>query len=141
MSAFAGSSLVVDWIQIAATTTLTGDQRSFSMTPSIAFIDETAGADSHKKYIPSIKDSSATFEAVLQAGTGAGGTSVFGGTILTEGNLGTLLIYPEGTAAGKTKYTWQCYSQGVSMTMPYADVISVTVNFQGNSAATIGTAG
>jgi hypothetical protein len=139
MSAYSGSALVVQWIQIAGTTTLTGDHRNFTFTPSISFVDETAGADAHKQYLSGIKDSNATFEAVLQSGTGAGGTSVFAGTILTEGNLGTLIWSPEGTGATKPKWTWQCYSQGVSFTEPYADVVSVTVNFQGNGIATAGT--
>jgi len=139
MSAYSGSALVVQWVQIAATTTLTGDHRNFTFSPSISFVDETAGADDHKQYLSGIKDSNATFEAVLQSGTGAGGTAAFAGTILTEGNYGTLLWSPHGTGAGEPLFTWPCYSQGVSYAEPYADVVSVTVSFQGNGVATAGT--
>jgi hypothetical protein len=137
MSAFAGSSLIVTWIQSAATTVLTGDHRNFSFTPSIDYVDETAGADVHKQRIAGVKDSNATFEAVLQGSSGAGGTSTY--AVLTEGNYGTLVWSPEGTAGGKTKFTWPCFSGGASYAVPYADVIAVTVNFQGNGVATAGT--
>lgn len=139
MSAYSGSALNVQWVQIAATTTLTGDYRKFTFTPSISFVDETAGADAHKQYISGIKDSNATFEAVLQSGTGAGGTATFGGTILTEGSYGTLIWSPEGTAASKPKFTWPCFSQGVSYSESYDDIVPVTVNFQGNGAVSHGT--
>ena len=137
MSGFAGSSLVVQWVQAAATTTLTGDHRTFSYTPSISMIDETAGADANKLYLPGAKDGNMTYEAVLQSGTGAGGTLTF--STLTEGNIGTVIWMPEGTASTKTKITIPAISQGVSYSVPYADVIPVTVNWQQNGARVEGT--
>ena len=137
MSAFSGSSLVVLWVQAAATTTLTGDHRNFTFTPSIDYVDETAGADDHKKRLSGVKDSTATFEAVLQAGSGAGGTSTY--APLVEGTYGSIVWSPEGTAGGKSKWTWPCYSGGAAFATPYADVTTVTVNFQGNGTAVPGT--
>jgi len=137
MSAFAGSSLVVQWIQAAATTTLTGDHRNFSVTPSISLIEQTAGADEFKTYIVGVKDGNCTYEAILQSGTGAGGTLTF--STLDKGNLGTILYMPEGTAAGKTRGTIPAISQGVSYSFPYADVVTVSVNWQQNGADGMGT--
>ena len=128
MAGYAGSSLVVTWIQAAATTTLTGDHKSCSYTPSIGFFDETAGADTNKKYLAGVKDGSVTFNANFQSGTGSGGTAAF--STLTEGNLGTVQIQPEGTASTKPDIKVPSLSQGVSYSYPYDGIVEVTVNWQ-----------
>ena len=137
MSTYAGSSLVVAWIQAAATTILTGDHKGLTYTPSINFIDASAGADTHKSYIPNVKDGSVTFNANFQAGTNSGGTATF--STLTEGNLGTLKWSPEGTVSTKPFSQIPAYAQGPSFNYPYADVVEVTVNFQQNGARVEGT--
>lgn len=137
MSAFAGSSLVVAWVQAAATTTLTGDHRSCSYTPSIGLYDQTAGADANKSYIPGVKDGSWTFNAVMQGGTASGGTAAY--STLTEGNIGTIFIYPEGLTVGNTKIAIPSISQGVADSWPYDNVCEVTVNGQQNGARAEGT--
>jgi len=137
MSAFAGSSLVVRWLQAAATTVLTGDHRNFSYTPSIQFYDQTAGADENKSYLPGVKDGAASYEAVMQAGADAGGTTTY--AVLAEGAVGTIEFSPEGTTAGKTKYLVPALSQGAAFSYPYQDVVTVTVNWQQNGARTQGT--
>ena len=137
MSAYAGSSLIVKWMVGSGTSVLSGDQRNFSYTPSVALIDQTAGADANKLYLSSIKDGQASLEAVMQAGTDAGGTTVF--STCTEGQIGTLEWQPEGTAVGTPKISMAAISQGASFQYPYSDVISVTVNWQQNGARTEGT--
>jgi hypothetical protein len=138
MPTYAGSSLVVQWIQAAATTVLTGDHKSMTYTPSINFIDSTAGADANKTYIPGVKDGNATFNANMQSGSSAGGTSTF--STCAEGNLGTLKWYPEGTTAGYPYESIPAYSQGAAKSYPYENVVEVTVNFQQNGAHAEGTA-
>jgi hypothetical protein len=138
MSAFAGSSLVAAWVQAAATTTLTGDHRSVSYTPSIGLYDQTAGADAAKSYIPGVKDGTWTFNAVMQIGTNSGGTVTY--ATLAEGNIGTLYVYPEGITAGKSKYAYPSISQGAAFSWPYDNVCEVTVNGQQNGLRTEGTA-
>lgn len=134
---YAGSSLVLTWIQAAATTVLTGDHKSCTYTPTINLIDKTAGAATHKSYIPNVKDGSVTFNANMQAGTNSGGTATF--STLSRGNIGTLQIQPEGTAAGKPKITIPAISQGAAQSWPYNDTVEVTVNWQQNGAETEGT--
>lgn len=134
MAEYSGTALVVTWIQAAATTVLTGDHRSFTYTPSINLYDATAGADPAKKYIVGTKDGNATFNAVLQDGTGAGGTLTY--STLTEGNIGTLRWQPEGTATTKPKYEMPAISQGAPFSYPYDNVIEVTVNWQQNGVRT-----
>jgi len=135
---FAGSSLVCKWVQAAATTTLTGDHKSCTYTPSINLIDKTAGAATNKSYIPGVKDGTWTFNANMQGGTNAGGTATF--STLSEGNIGTLEIYPEGTAAGKSKIALPSIAQGAAFSWPYDNVVEVTANGQQNGARSDGTA-
>ena len=137
MPAFAGSSLVVGWIQAAATTILTGDHKSCSYTPSIGLYDQTAGADANKSYLSGVKDGTMTFNAVIQGTTSAGGTITF--STLTEGNVGTVKIYPEGTAAGKTLLTIPAIAQGAALSFPYDNVCEATCNWQQNGARVEGT--
>ena len=137
MAAFSGSALVVKWIY-SGTTVLTGDQRTFSYTPSIDLIDQTAGGDPNKTYLTAVKDGRAQMSALFQDTTTSGGTATF--TKCGEGYSGTIEWYPEGTALGKSKYTMPAICMGAAFTYPYADVTEVAVEFQQNGARTEGTA-
>lgn len=132
MATYSGSALVVNWIQAAATTTLTGDHRSLSYTPSVNLYDATAGADANKNYIVGTKDGNATFNAVMQAGTGSGGTATY--STLTEGNIGTLEWMPNGTASPTPNIKIPAISQGVGFSFPYDNVVEITATFQQNGA-------
>lgn len=129
---YAGSSLVVTWIQAAATTVITGDHKTCTWTPDINLIDKTAGAATHKSFIPNVKSGVVTFNANMQGGTYSGGTTTF--STLSRGNVGTLQIQPEGTASSKPKIAIPAISQGVAYSWPYNDVVEVTVNWQQNGA-------
>lgn len=137
MAAYSGSALVVSWFQAAATTILTGDHKSCSYTPSLSLYDQTAGPDANKSYIVGVKDGSVTFNAIMQSGTGSGGTLTF--STLTEGNVGTIQIQPVGTAAASPKITIPAISQGVGQSWPYDNVCEVTVNWQQNGPRVEGT--
>jgi hypothetical protein len=137
MADFSGSALDVKWQYGTGTYTLTGDQRTFSYTPSIDLIETTAGADANKNYISGPKDGQAQFEALMQTGTALTGTAMY--STLNEGNAGTLVWSPEGTATTKPKYTMPAISLGVSYGYPYSDAVTTSVSFQQNGARTEGT--
>ena len=134
MSSYAGSSLVVIWTTSAATTTLTGNHRNFTYTPSMEFIEETAGADTTKKYLASVTDGAASFEAIFEAGTATGGTLTYSTCIIAQ--VGTLKWMPEGTAGTLPYYSFPGICQGAALAYPYRDVVSVTVNWQQNGTLT-----
>ena len=116
---------------------MNGDYRTFTYTPSIDLADQTAGSDTNKSYLTTIKDGKASFGGLLQ------GTNVAGGTLMAagcaEGLTGTLKFSPEGTALGKTLYSMPAISLGAAMSFPYADVCDVKIDFQQNGARTEGT--
>lgn len=123
----AGPTMVLQWVTSAATTSLAADYRTVSWNPSTAYAEVTAGADSQVGRLPTIKDATASVELVGQAA----GTAL--ATLLAPQQAGTLIIGPEGTATGKRKITLPAYSDGATVSYPYADVVSISCNFSGSS--------
>ncbi len=128
MTAYAGSSLYTQWIHPGGTTVLSGDFRTFTLTPTINLYDETAGADSHAQYIPGLKNATCSFSCVQQAS----GTALY--TACTEGTQGTLIVGPEGTATGKQKITIPAISMGVTWNQPYNELVTIDIPFQESGA-------
>lgn len=133
MPEYSGSALVFQWIYSGGTVTLSGDQRSVSITPSIDFADTTAGSDPRRKRLATIADTNFSFAGLAQTG----GTALE--DALAEGTPGTAIIQPEGTTAGKRKYTIGAFSQGAKYNYPYSDVVEVTCDFVGDGNYTRGT--
>lgn len=134
---YSGSALSVIWTYGTGSYTLSGNQRNFSYTPSVDWIETTAGADSHKQRIAGVKDGQAQFEALMDSGTASLGTAVY--NMCQEGYLGTVVWSPEGTGAGKPKYTMPAGCNGASFGYPYNDVVTVSVPFIQNGARVEGT--
>lgn len=132
MSAYAGSSLVVQWLSSSGTATLTGDFRTFSYTPAVDLYEQSAGADAAKTYLPGIKSGNCSFGAVMQAS----GTTLT--NALVEGTEGTIYVGPEGTVAGKQKLTIPAIAGGVTYNIPYNNVVEVSVSWTQNGSRTDG---
>ena len=126
MAEFSGSALYINWVYSGGTVVLTGNQRTASFTPSIDFIDTTAGSDPRKTRIPSIADTNASVSMLAQTG----GTALE--DALAEGTHGTLNLYPEGTASLNRQYVIGAWSQGGKFTYPYADVVELNCDFMGD---------
>ncbi|MFA5208300.1 MAG: hypothetical protein WC428_06685 [Candidatus Paceibacterota bacterium] len=132
-NSYSGSALVVSWNG----TVISGNQTTFDYTPTVDLYDQTSGADTHKKHLAGVKDSSASMSAYIQSGTNTGGTSLY--SILAEGTPGTLKWQPEGTAAGKPYYSELAISNGVGFSYPYNNTVVASVSWQGDGARTEGT--
>lgn len=133
MPEFTGSAVVASWVYAGGTATLSGDHRTFSLTPSIDFADATAGSDARRKRLATIADVSVSYAGLAQEG----GTALE--DALAEGTHGTLILQPEGTAAGKRKYTVGAFSQGAKFNYPYSDVVEITCDWVGDGNYTRGT--
>lgn len=128
MTAYAGSTLYATWVTTGGTTVLSGDFRTFTLTPTINLYDETAGSDSHAQYIPGLKNATCSFSCLQQQS----GTAFY--TACIEGAQGTLIVGPEGTASGKQKITIPAISMGVTWTQPYNELVSIAISFQESGA-------
>ena len=128
MASYVGSALYLSWIHAGGTVVLSGDFRQANYEPSVAMINTTAGSDAAEEYLAGVKGGQASFSALMQAD----GTVLF--AALAEGTSGTLKIYPEGTASGKTCITLPAICQGVRWNMPYNDAVEISVTWTQNGA-------
>jgi len=128
MAEYTGKDMYFSWIHSGGTVTFHADHRSVNLAPTIDYVETQAGSEETKTRLARMKDSSVSYEGLAQVG----------GTVLEdaliEGTGGTLIFGPEGTAAGKRRYTIPAFSDGANLTFPYADVTTLSVNFTGNGA-------
>ena len=129
MAEFTGKDLVLNWVWSGGTVSLNGDYRTCVWTPTVAYADISAGSDTHVGRLTALKDATAAVSIVDSAGTAIH-------TSLDAGVAGTLIIQPQGTASGKRKITFPCFSDGASPSYTYNDTSTISVNFTGNGSYT-----
>jgi len=128
MSAFAGSALYLGWVYSGGTVQLETDFRNFSWTPTLNWIDATAGADSYEELLPSYGTGvEIPVTMVLQQD----GTALL--AAIARQTAGTLVYGPEGTATGKQKYLIPATSSGPQFNQPFDDIVELTANFRQTS--------
>lgn len=128
----AGPTMVLTWAYSGGTISLAGDYRTCSWNPSVAYVDSSAGSDTHVGRLTALKDATAAITLVAQTA----GTQI--NAALAPGVAGTLTIQPEGTATNKRKITFPCYSDGAAYEYPYNDIVAISCGFTGNGTHTDG---
>lgn len=121
MTAYTGKNLYISF----GGTVVSGKQRTLSKNGSMDTVDTTSGADTDKSYATTLRD--ATFDiTILDDGTAGANAR----QALAEGNSGTLIYGPEGTATGKPKY--ECYAHVTSFntSYPYDGEVEFQVSLQ-----------
>ena len=134
MAAFKGSALTLSWITPAGTLALDVDYRTWAYTPTIEQLDQTAGADTARSYVSGFKDGQAQAAGLIQAG------SLYAyATALVEGQSGTIVFRPEGSAAGKYSGTIPALSNGFAQSVSYDGLMEWAASWMQNGARTEGT--
>lgn len=123
-----GKDAVISWVWSGGTVNLATDYRSVSIKESVDTAETTAGADTHKTFLPTIKSATIDYSGLFPTG----GTALYAS--LAAGVSGTLTVAPEGTAAGKVSKAYPAISMGATYDTPYADVVTVNVTFRSNGA-------
>jgi succinyl-CoA synthetase alpha subunit len=131
---FVGSALIATWVTTSATIQLDTDARNFNYSPTIAFIDATAGADQNVQRVNSFKDGQITCDMLMLNNVASATIAAF-----DEGTGGSVIFAPAGTAAGKLKYTVPSICMGVTQSVPYNDVVTMSVTWQQNGVRALGT--
>jgi len=126
MAEITGKDLVATWAYSGGTVNLNTDFRTLSINPNIDLAETTAGADTDKTYIPTIKDATIEWSGLYQSA----GTALV--SALEAGTGGTLTVYPEGSATGKQKDVYPAIAMGAKINVPYADVVEISCTFQKN---------
>lgn len=114
---FAGQSIVADY-------------REFTVERTIDTVDKTAGNETSKSYIPTLKDGTASLTYCY---AGSAGTAI--SNLFKVGTEGTLLWGPEGTATGKPKGGNYGIVTSHSKPQVHADLIMRTVTWQFSGSA------
>ena len=130
MARLTGTNAVINWIWTGGTVVLNTDYKSISTSESSDMADSTAGNDTYKTQIATIKSASIDYSGLYPSGTA--GTAII--AALAAGNAGTLKVYPEGTAAANLLRTYPSIVTGPKLSMPYSDVIEISCSFQSNGA-------
>jgi hypothetical protein len=131
---YTGKDLYAEFICAAGTIVLTGDQRSLSVDREVDLADITAGNESDKSYLATIKDGTAEMEILDQASAVGTGLEA----AMPEGTSGTLIYAPKGTTGGYPKRGWAAYVKSLSVEYPYSDVVAYRLSFQKTGAVLYG---
>ena len=123
-----GKDAYISWVWTGGTLNLATDYRSVSIKENVDTAETTAGADTHKTYLPTIKSANIDYSGVFPTG----GTALY--AALAAGMSGTLTVAPEGTATGKVSHAYPAICMGATYDTPYADVVTVNCTFQSNGA-------
>jgi hypothetical protein len=123
---YTGKDLYAEFICAAGTIALSGDQRSLTVDREVDVVDITAGSDTDKSYLATLKDGTAEIEVMDQASNAATGLEA----ALAEGTSGTLIYAPKGTAASSPKRGFAAIVQSISVEYPYSDAVVYTLSFQ-----------
>ena len=106
------------------TTALSQDERNFEPEEEIGLVDASAGNDAGRTYLTTLLDGKATLELVDQAG----GTALW--AALKPGTAGTLEWGPEGTAAGKPKFSVNAKIQRRRKTFAFDGLAMINADVQ-----------
>ena len=129
MAGITGSALYLKF----GDTVLDTDYRAFGPSEEIGLVDQSAGADTERTYLTTLKDGTATATIVIQAGD----TTTWGA--VAPGTEGTLEWGEEGTANGKPKHTVNAIVTGREKSIEYADLIVADITWQFSGAITDST--
>ncbi len=137
MAEYAGSAVYVQWIHSGGTLVLSGETRTCSVTPTTDTIDATAGSDVNKVFLPSFVEWEVSWEGVAQENTTVATSGTAYAQALTPGRQGTVNVGPFGTAGSALKYSMPAFCRGGAITMPYADVTTVSTSWQTSSGGSM----
>ncbi len=137
MAEFYGKDLQFQWVGTAGTLDMSEYQRGASFSPSGKIDVNTTGAAGYETRQVGVKDFTASYKGLWQSGTAGTATTTMENT-LRFGEIGTVYLSPEGTAAGMRKYTLPVISQGPQVNLAYEGLTEINIAFVGNGTALYG---
>jgi hypothetical protein len=117
---FTGKNLVVTF----GGTTISGNQRSFSVEEEAGLVDASAGNDPARTYLKTLEDGTATLEVLAQDDS----TAIW--AACRQGTSGSLVWGEEGNGVGNPRHTVPAVVSSRKKDMPYDDVVVMTFEFQ-----------
>lgn len=124
-----GAGQYIAFVVNGGTVVISGDSRNLDIEREQELADVSAGADGARSSKATLKNYSASMEAVF---IGTAGSATMGSADI--GVEGILLWGPKGTAAGQPKGAWPMIVNKASLTAPFDDVIMLNIEFTGQGA-------
>lgn len=116
MTKYSGAALHLEF----GGTNISATRRTLDMTHNMETADSTAGADSYRNFVTTVKMIEASAEILSHTHSTGGSAQV---AALQAGALGTLIWAPEGTATGKPKWGFYAMLSEISPSYPFDDVV------------------
>jgi hypothetical protein len=126
---YKGGSCITRWLWSGGTLDMSGDTRTLSIDIDLAVVDVTDGQASNRSFLPATTEWAVNWQGVAQNNASAPAGTLYA-LALQPGTSGTLLISPYGTATGDLFYIGSGFSNGLTMTAPYADVVSLSASWR-----------
>ena len=120
-------------------TALSSISNEFSFSQSIETAETTTFGSSAKTYITGLNDATISLSGLFDATSATAIEGTIDALIAGTNASATLVFGPEGSAAGKKKYTQEVIVTSYDISVPVGDVVSLSVEFQRTGATTIGT--
>lgn len=131
MAKFTGAGLVLTF----GATTLTTTFRGFDPEEDMGTVDASAGADTARSYVNTLKDGKASIDYLLDNTTVAGDPKW---TAVVPGTTATLTWSELGTATGNVKHSVSATVTSRKKSHPYDGLVMAHVEFVFNAAVTEG---
>lgn len=118
--------------------TLTAYVDQWSISNSVDTAETTTMGSEVKTYLSGQSDATISVSGLYDSTAATGPDVVLQGLIGLE-TTSTFELGPEGSAAGKTRYTGECFLTGYEITAAGGDVVKFTADFQVTGAITKNT--
>lgn len=118
--------------------TLTAYVDSIEMNNTVDTAESTTMGSEVKTYLSGQSDATLSISGKWDSTASTGPDAVLRGLIGLE-TTSTFEIGPEGSTSGKVKYSGECFLTSYVASMPVADVVTYTADFQVTGAVTFGT--
>lgn len=116
MTKYSGAALRI----LFGTTDISATARTFDTTHNMETADATAGSDTYRNFVTTVKTLECTSEILgLTFATGGSAQTV----ALQPGTLGTLIWSPEGSATGSPKWGAYMLLSEASISYPFDGVV------------------
>lgn len=118
--------------------TLTAYIDQWSIANSVDVAETTTMGSEVKTYLSGQSDATISVSGLYDSTASTGPDVVLSGLIGLEATS-TFELGPEGSTAGKTRYTGECFLTGYEITVVATDVSKFTADFQASGAITRNT--
>lgn len=120
-----GKNSKVFWIDSSGTADLSGDRRTLEISDSFDTVDASAGTDTARGMLPTLRVLGATLTAL---NIGTAGTAVY--NRIAAGSAGTLMWGEIGTASGAPKGAFPAVVKSFTKSLPYDGMSEINVTFE-----------